>query len=160
MNAGVYSHLMPMVKESREAAIARPSLSHEEVSEILSRPTLPRTLPSTNQADDPESAAADANLEPDFMSRSLESFVALASNANPYVPAPLGASSSAAEIAGVGPSPGSSIRARKQAKRLASELPGGAATPVPKRKRAREEEKEEVQVERDLKGDGTFLDTL
>ncbi|EIW68940.1 hypothetical protein TREMEDRAFT_57045 [Tremella mesenterica DSM 1558] len=35
----------------------------------------------------------------------------------------------------VGPSPGSSVRARKQAKRSAAELPGGAAMPVAKRLR-------------------------
>ncbi|WVW81980.1 hypothetical protein I302_103984 [Kwoniella bestiolae CBS 10118] len=35
----------------------------------------------------------------------------------------------------VGPSPGSSMRARKLGKRSVSEVPGGAATPVPKRRK-------------------------
>ena len=179
MNTSVYQHLKPMVKSAREAGIAR-TLGTEEVNEILSRPMAPRTLAS-GMLDDPESPDDNGNLESDFMSRSLESFVALASqpgNAstikNPYIN-PLAGLSSMDHSAlnstagtgvgagvGMGPSPGSSIRARKQSKRLASELPGGAATPVPKRRRGRGEdgEMEGVEVEGDLKGDGDFLDSL
>lgn len=161
MNASVYQHLQPMAKVARDAAIARP-LSPEEVTEILSRPAV-RNVNTMEDPDSPEGIA--------FMSRSLESFVALASQPanssnDPFVLAHASPIAPLANIDGslIGPSPGSSIRARKQSKRLASELPGGAATPVPKKRRATEEdgdgEEVEVEVEGDLKGDGSFLDSL
>jgi len=164
MNASVYQHLQPMAKVARDAAIARP-LSPEEVTEILSRPA----VRNVNTMEDPDSP--EGITDPAFMSRSLESFVALASQPanssnDPFVLAHASPIAPLANIDGslIGPSPGSSIRARKQSKRLASELPGGAATPVPKKRRATEEdgdgEEVEVEVEGDLKGDGSFLDSL
>jgi len=154
MNASVYQHLKPMVKSAREAAVGR-SLSADEVTEIINRPTAPKQV---NTLD--ESENADATLDGDFVSRSLESFVALASQ--PAHSLPYGTSNPLSSLPSldsstIGPSPGSSIRARKQAKRLTSELPGGAATPVAKRKRADEGE---VEVEDDLRGDGAFLNSL
>lgn len=122
----------------------------------------------------------------DFMSaRGLESIVALASSqlVNPFatpahptgVPAsahfppnlqathaalmPYGVDVSPATTAGGtihGPSPGSSVRARRQAKRMMSEVPGGAATPVAKKRRPAGEPEPEV----DLSGDASFLDSL
>jgi hypothetical protein len=117
--------------------------------------------------------------------RGLESIVALASSqlmfaspaaphSHPHMPAPVtplaaqhthpllplnidvAAPSASPTASGVpGPSAGSSVRARRQAKRMMSEVPGGAATPVP-RKRRREEDDGEI----DLAGDTSFLDAL
>ena len=112
--------------------------------------------------------------EADLMSRSLESFVALSSqntplaiisHHDPFILDPVSLAGLPSTDTFVGPSPGSSVRARKQSKKLASELPGGAAMPVPKRWRGKAEDAviegdEGVEVELDLRGDGAFLDSL
>ena len=160
MNASVFQHLQPMVKMARETTITRP-LSDVEVTSILSGSTIqPGTLRLTGDVDTMDTGG----LDTDFMSRSLESFVALASqpvasgSSDVYgLTHRLPALSTPVDNSPLGPiSSGSSLRARKQAKKLASELPGGAATPVPKRMRPEEEQ----EVEGDLKGDGAFLDSL
>jgi hypothetical protein len=121
----------------------------------------------------------------DFMSaRGLESIVALAQNhlMNPFAssaPAPPLPIAPAAPVhhphshshthahallplgidvaaSPTGPSAGSSVRARKQAKRMMSEVPGGAATPVAKKRREEVPGVDDV----DLAGDTSFLDSL
>jgi hypothetical protein len=164
MGASLYAALKPKIRAARDAATVR-VLSAQEVEEINSRPeeaaggpsTPARALtpaPAGNTGND-ASVESQANQNPmgqgeddlqlddidlgttDFMSRNLESFVALAAAQaqNPFIAVnPLTAMSG---LHGVqpGPSPGSSVRARKQAKRFGSEVPSGAAMPVAKRAR-------------------------
>lgn len=183
MNANAFFHLRPKIKQAVDNATIT-QLSAEEVQEVLNRADTDQDtlLEETGAAVAAAAAAADNDVpfdlaSADFMSaRGLESIVAMASGhlmgnpfASPSAPSasappplaphtqhpllPLGVEFASATA---GPSPGSSVRARKQAKRMMSELPGGAATPVPKKRRAGDPEPQEV----DLSGDTSFLDSL
>ena len=146
MNASMFTALKPRIKLLRDASTVS-TLTPAEISDINSRPDdlfpsdIPDDLPSTHE---------DLNL--DFVSSNLESFVAMAaaqaSNPDPFL--------YLAPVGNEGPSAGSSIRARKQAKRLGGEMPGGAATPVAKRLKG----DGDVGIEGDLEGDASFLDGL
>lgn len=176
MNANAFFHLKPRVKAARDAAQVQ-RLSPQEVADVLARDDSVVLDEAGVSAVAAAAADADGSFDlssADFMSaRGLESIVALASGSlmNPFAPSasaspaaplphsqthpliPLGLDVGPAH----GPSPGSSVRARKQAKRMMSEVPGGAATPVP-RKRRRDGEPEADEV--DLSGDASFLSAL
>ncbi|TXT07488.1 hypothetical protein VHUM_03208 [Vanrija humicola] len=166
--------------EEVQAILARPDMDHQP-------PLLDETGAAVAAATAAANADPDTSfdLTTDFMSaRGLESIVALASGQllNPFVaPTAAHASTSAAatlahahaanplaalgglgDVTGSpvvhGPSAGSSVRARKQAKRMMSEVPGGAATPVP-RKRRREGDIDPSESV-DMSGDASFLETL
>lgn len=147
MNTNAFYHLKPKAKIAREASSV-PRMTPEEIRSVLSddQPTLDETSAAV-------AAVESFDLSNDFMNRGLESIVAMAQGGliNPFAaPLPL----LPMEVGNVhGPSPGSSVRARKQAKRMMSEVPGGAATPVPKRRKGEEEEV-------DISGDASFLDSL
>lgn len=164
MNANAFYHLKPRIKQLRAEAIV-PRMTPEEVQEVLASDGA--TLEETHAA-----VAAAAGLEDDFnltpaydylSGRGLENIITMASGMGvnaftqpiqqPLIPLPL-------ELPGAqhGPSPGSSVRARKQAKRMMSEVPGGAATPVPKKHKAAEEADPEIDME--LSGDASFLAAL
>ena len=166
MNASVYSHLRPRVKAAREA-ISVPFLTSGEVAEINSRPPMSGTdnLPDVDTPDTSFDLAASA----DIISRNLDSLFALSTN--PFIGTSTSTTTGPPNAGGglpdTAPSTGTSLRARKQNKRFANELPGGAATPVPKRRRGREGmevegegDEENREVEGDLQGDGAFLQSL
>lgn len=169
MNTNAFLHIKPKAKLAREAAIV-PRMTAEEIREVLADTDThqPATLDETSAAVAAAAAAEGDSFDltnADFMNRGLESIVALASSGgllNPFTsptPASLGSHSLLPMSLDVshahGPSAGSSVRARRQAKRMMSEVPGGAATPVPKRRKA-DDEDEEV----DISGDASFLDSL
>lgn len=166
--------------EDVQAILSRPETDHQP-------PLLDETGAAVAAATAAANADPDTSfdLTTDFMSaRGLESIVALASGQllNPFVTPtaahastsaaatlahahaanPLAALSGLGDVTGSsvvhGPSPGSSVRARKQAKRMMSEVPGGAATPVP-RKRRREGDIDPSETV-DMSGDASFLETL
>ena len=157
MNSSLYSHLKPRIKTARIPMRPR-YIDVDEAEEILHRPVDLDQLTDAGIDEKmlDEGEALETNTT-DFMSRNLESFVSLASQPTTATAfSPLWATMEAQSgMGGVGPSPGSSLRARKHPKRLASEVPGGAATPVAKRRRG-----ESGGVEGDLKGDGAFLGGL
>jgi hypothetical protein len=188
MNASVFAYLKTRVKAAREAAYSVNLLSADEVVEINSRPPIDLdSLPNLPEDLGPsESSGLDLNNLPQGLDslfglapyqfgnaaasgsgsgsnggmdgfNGLDSLLGMGGSASPASAVPNLAGSS------IGPSPGSSLRARKQSKRMASELPGGAATPVAKRKRdvAPENVGDEAQeVEGDLMGDNAFLESL
>ena len=155
MDASVFIHLKPRVKALREASTVQ-KLSAEEVAEINARPPPP-----------PESPTADPSVDftNDFVTKSLDEIFQLTNN--PFVVPGSSTIIQFPESSGTpsGPSAGSSVRARRQAKRAATETPGGAATPVPKRVKAQgmadiAEQIVEKQVEEGLQGDTAFLSGL
>ncbi|KAK4686957.1 hypothetical protein P7C73_g3159, partial [Tremellales sp. Uapishka_1] len=160
MNLDQYALLKPRIKAAREAASPRTLTPEQVQNSHVPEGEQPQPPPPQPQPQQPE-------MDPvtvDFMSRNLDSFVALASNPFLALTSP-GAftlqgmgdqETTAGGPAAGGPSLGSSVRARKLAKRMASELPGGAATPVPKRSRLGEQ----VEVDVDLKDDAGFLEGL
>ncbi|BEI95319.1 hypothetical protein CcaverHIS631_0102680 [Cutaneotrichosporon cavernicola] len=162
MNANAFYHLKPRIKQLRSESVVL-HMTPEEVQATLADPSLEET----------QAAVAAATLEDDFTAlapgydwstgRGLESVIAMAAGfqpiQQPILPLNL-------DLPGTqhGPSPGSSVRARKQAKRMMSEVPGGAATPVPKRQKTEGvgevEGEAEVEVDIELNGDTSFLDAL
>lgn len=153
MEASVYSHLRPKVKDLREAT-SPARLSAEEVKVVNERPMQEEITKGD------ETPTIDYTQ--DFMSKSLDSLFAITNN--PFAMSGAAATATLPE-ASPGPSLGSSQRARRQAKRLASELPGGAATPVMKRTKKEgvpdiAEQIVEKQVEEGLQGDKSFLEAL
>lgn len=180
MEMSSFSSLKPAVKALRDASTVQ-RLSNEEVVEVNSRPTPPPEVPTP--AAEPDTSAIDFGQ--DFVTKSLDSIFAM--NNNTYTvttaggstqilpeatiqagsPAPAtGGSERATQLATPsGPSMGSSVRARRQSKRMANELPGGAATPVAKRSRKEgmsdiAEQIVEKQVEEGIKGDIAFLESI
>lgn len=170
MGASLYASLKPRIKAVRASEDVQ-LLLPDEVLAINSGPDeFPPT--SASALDQLESASASASVPmgttptgpipvsvsaeaedelqledidlgtSEFMSRNLESFVAMAAaqTSNPFMTNPLaplpGPAGSGLTDAPVGPGMGSSVRARKQSKRSAREVPGGAATPVAKRLRS------------------------
>lgn len=199
MGASLYASLKPRIKALRASTDVQ-LLLPGEVLEINSSPDeLPPA--SASALDQLESASASVPLggtptgliagsaeveeelqledidlgTSEFMSRNLESFVAMAAaqTSNPFMTNPLAPlpGSSGLNDAPVGPGMGSSVRARKQSKRSAREVPGGAATPVAKRLRSEfrgavgqgEVEGEGAGTpapEDEIGGDSTFLESL
>ena len=171
MNSQAYQHLKPMTKAGLESAVARP-LSLDEIEQISSRPRGPHNERKHDDGVQTPQATSTLN-EADLMSRSLESFAALTSNNatlpistnDPFILDPNSLANLPSTETTAGPSLGSSVRARKQSKKSASELPGGAAMPVPTRWSVKKEHvvldgDEGVEVDVDLRGDGAFLDSL
>ncbi|TXT05293.1 uncharacterized protein COLE_06613 [Cutaneotrichosporon oleaginosum] len=156
MNANAFYHLKPRIKQLRAESVV-PRMTPDEVQATLNDPSLEET----------HAAVAAATLEDDFNAlapgydwttgRGLESVIAMAAGLQPIQPIlPLNLDPPSGPQHG--PSLGSSVRARKQAKRMMSEAPGGAATPVPKRFRADDGGEDDVDME--LNGDTSFLDEL
>ena len=146
LNSPAYSHLVPKVHAARASSQVT-LMTPEQVAEINARPVEELSIGQLDEEttlDLASAAAAAGNL--DFLS-ATDGFGQPDSNdIGPSSPPGEGHAISIShdttdlpplfpEGPPVGPAPGSSIRARKQAKRLASELPGGAAVPVPKRLR-------------------------
>jgi hypothetical protein len=152
MEASVFSHLRPRVKALRDASIVR-RLSPEEVIEVNARPPPP---------EEPSVPDTSVDFGTDFMSKSLDEIFSITNS--PFV---VPGSSTMIQLPEVsspsnGPSAGSSVRARRQAKRAATETPGGAATPVVKRVKTQgmadiAEQIVEKQVEEGIQGDTAFL---
>ncbi|KAL7420018.1 hypothetical protein Q5752_004982 [Cryptotrichosporon argae] len=184
MASSAYAHLKPRVRHALAAATVR-KMDADEVEAVLAAPDdlVGTVTPIAGATGSGGGALPPALDEPDldFMStRGLENFVNLvhggpllqpfgpgagmgvgvgvgalspAGPSNPFAPT-TGASAAAASPGERGA--GSSLRARKQAKRLASEVPGGAAMPVPKRRRDRADANDDI----DLSGDASFLESL
>ncbi|ORX35350.1 hypothetical protein BD324DRAFT_609586 [Kockovaella imperatae] len=158
VNTGPYLHIKLKVKRAMEVAAVK-LLPEGEIDDVLARPVPPEeplAIP------DPDAAARDLTAAEEFMSQNLEAFEALANNPLAFPEGLMGTFGALA----TGPSPGSSIRARKQNKRQARELPGGSAMPVAKKRWNGDaagpdaEDDQTIDVKADLERDGEFLQTL
>ena len=149
VNTGPYIHLKSRVKRAIDIATVT-VLNPREIKEVLARPVLranPFPLP------DADAAARDLSAAEEFMSQNLESFEALANNPLAFPdPAIYGTSTIS-----MGPSAGSSLKARRQGKRGASEVAGLAVQLVVKRRR---EDEDGAAVDRELARDASFLQGL
>ncbi|ORY24468.1 hypothetical protein BCR39DRAFT_546724 [Naematelia encephala] len=151
MNTSMYAYIKPRVHKARQDAQIS-ELSPEEVVEWYNRPE-PQHIEAVIMDDydlpaDTFSAAASLNFD-QFLAPSGTPTLGLPGDPLAGLPS--------LDAGAAGPSPGSSVRARKQAKRMMSEVPGGAATPVAKRVRRDDIEGE---VDKEVEGDKGFLDTL
>lgn len=187
MNANAFYHLKPRIKQLRAEAVV-PRMTPEEVQEVLASDTA--TLEETHAAvaaaagiaeDDFNAALASPGAYDYLSGRGLESVIAMASNLNAFAPSiapttpgnaqPQAQTQHTAPIIPLslemptgtphGPSPGSSVRARKQAKRMMSEVPGGAATPVPKKPKTDDgTEHDGAGIDMEISGDASFIEAL
>ena len=150
MNSTPYSHLKPRVQAIQQANQVD-LLLPEDVADVMSRPLPP--LAEEPIFPEPDTSLDIASAE-DLMSKNLEAFDAVLN------------SSMMSLSEGEGTSPllqqGSSLRARRQKKRMASELPGGAATPVGKRLKEENglEEPIGTDPEVDIQVDAAFLQNM
>ena len=178
MDSSAYAHLKPQIKAHHDATNVR-RLSQEEVNDINSRPVESLPLPSSESLDAAQGQAsgpgaestpgagtgagegANEEMNQDYVSRGLDSLFNITNGA--FTVNHQGAIVPVSEMV-AGPSAGSSVRARRQAKRAAVEAPGGAATPVPKRLKDTvsgiASEIVSKEVEKDLIGDSAFLGSL
>ncbi|KAK8861753.1 hypothetical protein IAR55_002576 [Kwoniella newhampshirensis] len=202
MTASVYASLTPVIKEIREKANPR-VLSKEEIDDINTRAQKPDGAIELEQALLEPTTGLETGQESDYMTFAAlsrlaatpdgsnghgENGVGIGAGLSTSTPPQEGSSTGSPfvlpsipqslNVTGmtdtpVGPSPGSSMRARKLGKRTASEVPGGAATPVPKRKKddsgssmlagdgvGMEGVLHGIDVEGNLGGDAAFLDAL
>lgn len=148
MNATVYQHLVPLVKLTRDS-VHVPRFPPDQIHDMLqTTQTASHADPSASEADagtigpmieafhsaQPSSDSSNINLD-----LSLETLVYMTQNSymatNPLANQLALASVNPDELKPPPPKiwPGSSQQARKMGKRTASEAPGGAVEPVPKR---------------------------
>ncbi|WWD16324.1 hypothetical protein CI109_100750 [Kwoniella shandongensis] len=197
MTAHSYALLTPLIKEAREKANPR-VLVKEEIEDINTRVFRPEGAIEVDQSILDPTAGLDGGQDGDYMTFAALSNLASAPDGtngvglggtatppqdgsttnSPFILPAIPSHQHPINMTGVvetpvGPSPGSSMRARKLGKRMASEVPGGAATPVPKRKKddsvsgiilgdegAMDGALQGIEVEGDLGGDAAFLDAL
>ncbi|OCF73509.1 hypothetical protein I204_05351 [Kwoniella mangroviensis CBS 8886] len=151
MSMGIYTSFKSQLKEAKEKSNPK-LMSAEEVEEMNNRIINPDDAIEIDQSMLDSTTLQNENGTPPTTGGDYATLIALnklnnlansgsETAENPSTSAfttsqhnPLGGLSGIGEHA-IGPSPGSSMRARKLGKRSVSEVPGGAATPVPKRRR-------------------------